>query len=142
MFGMGEEGQLGSGHEANSYAPQITDVDPNNYGLRALSVACGHTHTVVVVGNESLLQNEERRRRGEERKNMGRRITRFGRRILFRRMLKKLYKPRPKPVIVQAKPKAGEMRFFLGKLVIRRFFCVFFRFHLACTWGVLDVFEQ
>ena len=106
MFGFGEEGQLGDGMEESRFSPEITEVDVNNEGVRALSVCCGHTHTMVCVSNESLLKNEERRRRVEREKKSARIINRWFRSKLLAILLHKRYE---KVVVVKAVPKKVEI---------------------------------
>jgi len=104
LFGFGEEGQLGDNLETSRFEPAITDVDVNEDGVRALSVCCGHTSTMVCVSNESALRNEERRRREARVKRAALVLTRYFRIKLIPILLHKLYEVK-EVIVVKAVPR-------------------------------------
>ena len=82
-WGFNEEGQLGLGHEQNQFEPHAVTVempDPDGSGetlstkergrrkLRVLGVACGHTHTAIIVSKLTSVQNDLRREEGAKKR--------------------------------------------------------------------------
>ena len=56
-FGRGDNGQLGHGTETNEYSPRRIDSD-NMVSWKAVRVACGYYHTLVLTRSRDMRSNE------------------------------------------------------------------------------------